>query len=164
MYRDWTFYNTHSINSLSSMSGAGYTLMPENLTSPHKTNSPVARISLQWDQFYQRSLNKLLWEEGTMENVESLRWGDSWVELGCGWWVTLSSMDGECGQWLEVVGLSVWGGEGESSKSQIWFCPWSEVAQSCPTLCDPMDCSPPGSSVHGVFRQKYWSGLPFPSP
>ena len=26
---------------------------------------------------------------------------------------------------------------------------WSEVAQSCPTLCDPLDCSPPGSSVHG---------------
>ena len=26
----------------------------------------------------------------------------------------------------------------------------SEVAQSCPTLCDPMDCSPPGSSVHGI--------------
>ena len=39
-------------------------------------------------------------------------------------------------------------------------------AQSCPTLCDPMDCSPPGSSVHGIFffRQEYWSGLPFPSP
>ena len=27
----------------------------------------------------------------------------------------------------------------------------SEVAQSCPTLCDPMDCSLPGSSVHGIF-------------
>ena len=25
------------------------------------------------------------------------------------------------------------------------------VVQSCPTLCDPMDCSPPGSSVHEVF-------------
>ena len=40
----------------------------------------------------------------------------------------------------------------------------SEVAQSCPTLCDPMDCSLPGSSVHGISRQEYWSGLPFPSP
>ena len=27
-----------------------------------------------------------------------------------------------------------------------------------------MDCSPPGSSVHGILRQEYWSGLPFPSP
>ena len=38
----------------------------------------------------------------------------------------------------------------------------SEVAQSCPTLCDPMDYivhqAPPSS------RQEYWSGLPFPSP
>ena len=28
----------------------------------------------------------------------------------------------------------------------------SEVAQSCPTLLDPMDCSLPGSSVHGIFQ------------
>ena len=27
----------------------------------------------------------------------------------------------------------------------------SEVAQSCLTFCDPMDCSPPGFSVHGIF-------------
>ena len=40
----------------------------------------------------------------------------------------------------------------------------SEVAQLCPTLCDPMDCSLPGLSVYGVFRQEYQSGLPFPSP
>ena len=41
----------------------------------------------------------------------------------------------------------------------------SEVAQSCPTLSDPMDCSPPGSSVHGIFQAKeYWSGVPSPSP
>ena len=26
----------------------------------------------------------------------------------------------------------------------------SEVAQSCPTLCNPMDCSPPGSSIHVI--------------
>ena len=72
------------------------------------------------------------------------------------------------------------------------------VAQSCPTLCDPVDCSPPGSFVReippgkntgkvkslsrirlfatpwtvaywappsmGFSRQRYWSGLPFPSP
>ena len=28
----------------------------------------------------------------------------------------------------------------------------SEVTQSCPTLSDPMDCSPPGSSIHGIFQ------------
>ena len=30
----------------------------------------------------------------------------------------------------------------------------SEVAQSCPTLCDPMDCSLPGSSAHGIFQAR----------
>ena len=40
----------------------------------------------------------------------------------------------------------------------------SEAAQSCPTLSDPMDCSLPGSSVHGFSRQEYWSGVPLPSP
>ena len=30
----------------------------------------------------------------------------------------------------------------------------SEVAQSCPTLNDPMDCSPPGSSIHGIFQAR----------
>ena len=29
---------------------------------------------------------------------------------------------------------------------------------------NPMDCSPPGFSVHGISLQEYWSGLPFPSP
>ena len=40
----------------------------------------------------------------------------------------------------------------------------SEVAQSCPTLSDPMDWSLPGSSVHGFSRQEYWSGVPLLSP
>ena len=30
----------------------------------------------------------------------------------------------------------------------------SEVAQLCPTLSDPMDCSIPGSSIHGIFQAK----------
>ena len=34
-------------------------------------------------------------------------------------------------------------------------------SQSWPTLCNPMDCSPPGSSIHGTSN---WSGLPYPSP
>ena len=40
----------------------------------------------------------------------------------------------------------------------------SEVAQLCPTPCNPMDCSPPGSSVHKIFQARILSGLPFPSP
>ena len=38
-----------------------------------------------------------------------------------------------------------------------------EVAQSCPTLSDPMDCSLPGSSVHGIFQARVleWGAIPF---
>ena len=39
----------------------------------------------------------------------------------------------------------------------------SEVAQSCLTLCDPMDCSPPGSSAHGIFQARVleWGAIAF---
>ena len=36
--------------------------------------------------------------------------------------------------------------------ANVWQKSESEIAQSCPTLCDPMDCSLPGSSVHGIFH------------
>ena len=52
------------------------------------------------------------------------------------------------------------------------FCyhfPWKALAaakslQSCPTLCDPIDSSPPGSPVLRFSRQEHWSRSPFPSP
>ena len=37
------------------------------------------------------------------------------------------------------------------------------VAQSCPTLCDPMDCSPPGSSVHGILQARILEWIAMPS-
>ena len=40
----------------------------------------------------------------------------------------------------------------------------SEVAQSCRTLSDRMDCSPPGSSVHGIFQARVLKWVPLPSP
>ena len=40
----------------------------------------------------------------------------------------------------------------------------SEVAQLCLTFSDPMDRSPPGSSVHGIFQARVLEGVPLPSP
>ena len=39
----------------------------------------------------------------------------------------------------------------------------SEVAQSCPTLCNPVYCSPPGSSVRGILQVRIleWVAIPF---
>ena len=46
---------------------------------------------------------------------------------------------------------------GEASESE------REVTQSCPTLCDPMDCSLPGSSIHGIFQSSVleWVAISF---
>ena len=39
----------------------------------------------------------------------------------------------------------------------------SEIALSCPTLSNPMDCSPPGSSIHGIFQARVleWGAIAF---
>ena len=44
-----------------------------------------------------------------------------------------------------------------------WYM-FAKSLQSCPTLCNPLDCSPPGSSVPGFSGQEHWSDLPCPPP
>ena len=39
----------------------------------------------------------------------------------------------------------------------IWW--WWWFSRSVLTFCNPVDCSPPGSSVHGIFQQEYWTRL-----
>ena len=50
-----------------------------------------------------------------------------------------------------------------SSEPVVFIESESEVAQSCPTLCDPMDCSLPRSSVHGIFQARVlkWIAISF---
>jgi len=60
-----------------------------------------------------------------------------------------------CLQWYLELGRAVLIQSSNSALLLFWEVPhgiYSEVAQSCPTLCDPMDCSLPGSSVHGIFQ------------
>ena len=47
--------------------------------------------------------------------------------------------------------------------SSPWVSEVSEVAQSCPTLGNPMDCSLPGSSIHGIFQARVleWGAIAF---
>ena len=46
---------------------------------------------------------------------------------------------------------------------KLFYICESEVAQSCPTLCDPMDDSLPGSTVHGIFQARIleWAAISF---
>ena len=55
---------------------------------------------------------------------------------------------------------------GNIEDSQDWFCGWKVkmlFAHSCLTLCDPVDCSPPGSPVHGIFQARIleWVAISF---
>ena len=55
-------------------------------------------------------------------------------------------------------------GEGMEKGRELGQCQSeSEVAQSCPTLCDPMDCSRAGSSVRGIFQARVleWVAISF---
>ena len=51
----------------------------------------------------------------------------------------------------------------ESLMGRTVFTEESEVTQSWPTLCDPMDCSLPGASVHGIFQARIleWVAISF---
>ena len=67
--------------------------------------------------------------------------------------------------------MNPWGWPGVRSIGlHSWFSTYSirvcvyVCAQLLLPLCDPMDCGPPGSSTHGISRQEYWRGLPFPTP
>ena len=59
------------------------------------------------------------------------------------------------GEWLSTVLNTI-------SKVRIIQC-WVILPQSCPSLCDPMDCSLPGSSVHGIFQARIleWVAISF---
>ena len=45
----------------------------------------------------------------------------------------------------------------------LWVATGAVCAQPCPTLCDPMDCSPPGSSVHGILKARILEWVAVPS-
>ena len=62
--------------------------------------------------------------------------------------------------------MRVQGGQlGSTLRPGFLVCTGSErpKSQSCPAL-RPVDCSPPGSSVHGILQEERWSGLPCPPP
>ena len=46
----------------------------------------------------------------------------------------------------------------------MWWCVVVVRAQLCSTICDPMDCSPPGASVHGIIQARMLEWVAFPPP
>ena len=81
------------------------------------------------------SLDLLLCPRVSLRN--SMCWLSTTKHMEAKWWVQ------ECEK-IDLVNLCC-----VPTKFYYWV---SEVTQSCPTLCDPMDCNLPSSSVHGIFQ------------
>ena len=71
----------------------------------------------------------------------------------------------------EQNALSLWGSCSEAGTRRLQMknklcrtCLQAKLIQSCLILCDSMDCSHQAPLLMGFCRQKYWSGLPFPTP
>ena len=71
-------------------------------------------------------------------------------------WI-LPALTGRTGKWSVLVRH---GQRSSIKKNKVKVF----VTQSCPTLCDPIDYSPPVSSTSGFSSQEYWRELPFPTP
>ena len=67
--------------------------------------------------------------------------------------------------WLYFLSSKQWGIDPRSPEDGSFIETTVKVlvAHSCPTLCDPMDCSPPGFSVHGILQARIleWTAVPF---
>ena len=88
------------------------------------------------------------WERLKAKGVEDDRGWDGWMASLTQWtWVWANSQS-----WWRT------GKPGELQSAA------AASLQSCPTLCDPINGSPPGSPVPGILQQEHWSGVPLPSP
>ena len=114
----------------------------------------------------------------------------SWTLCGCKW-LHLTTISHKVEGESSLTGYGPWGhkrvGQGLVTKQQqqqnprssfyrwanwglekkVTFpgaaCVHAKLLQSCPTLCDPMDCSPPGSPVHGILRARILEWVAMPS-
>ena len=64
--------------------------------------------------------------------------------------------------WIDLETL-IRGSESERVEQIPYLCMYMLSLQLCPTLCDPMDCSPPGSSVHGILQLRIleWAAISY---
>ena len=95
-------------------------------------------------------------EPGGLPSTGSHRVGHDWNELSAVVvWQIHSYYSISCGQ---DTSPSV-----SSCVNQMGACMDVQLIQSCPTLCDPVNCSPPGSSVHGILQARILEQVAMPS-
>ena len=87
-----------------------------------------------------------------------------WVRWLTQWWHVLLSNTGNNNGSCFIKLLEDYEMYHEKAFSTVSAAAAAKSLQSCPTLYDPIDSSPPASPSLGFSRQEHWSGLPFPSP
>ena len=104
---------------------------------------------------------KIPWAEepGRLQSMGSQRVRHDWAT-----WLSLFTFMHWRRKWQPTPVFLPGNTHGQRSLAGYSAAAAAKSLQSCPTLCDPMDISPPGSPSLGFSRQEHWSGLPFPSP
>ena len=121
-----------------------------------------------------------LWRESLRMNTRLFWFGQpEKIELWLSWWkigTLVTDLQGfRClqGILMEMTRMQLlpdftlkWGLTWDKNLAVLSKCMHTLVAQSCPTLCDPMDCSLPDFSVHGITQARIleWVAMPFPDP
>ena len=116
----------------------------------------LTEFQKQFTYYSPFSINGILKDTNDLSDEEIHKWTlevSFPVKLGC-------AMLPACGLFTRLEALSTLYFGGFYGGFITWV---SEVAQSCPTLCNPMDCGPPGSSVHGIFQARVleWVAISF---
>ena len=93
-----------------------------------------------FDSIYQM-LRKETRNSGVYKGMEAWWWSYKVVPLG------------ECSK-EEWCSGEIWKQSRRAGSDMVWSCLCVRSLKSCPACCDPMDCSPPGSSVHGMLQAR----------
>ena len=105
----------------------------------------------QRDAYRQRDLGNSMWKMDEARDGSISCWIRSWTREEGTSWIRNTLLDLRSAESHLLSSLKHYKGKRR------------EVAQSCPTLSDPMDCSPPGSSIHGIFQARVleWGAIAF---
>ena len=122
---------------------------------------PFCFLKLYKQWFPEKCMEKLNWQISWLAYFSANREGlIIWLSSETPWLITQNNNNNDYYQ------LSMYGPDTVTSSLQILChlkCLWS-CAQSCSSLCGPMDCSPQAPLPVGFSRQGHWRGVPFSTP